>query len=245
MVAYTGFFPAIVGLISGQDNCFLLLGVIIAWVLLEKHRDAWAGIALTACLYKFNLVILVPLLLLLQRRNRALVSFAAGAALLALVSFSISPIGTYLRTLDEVPRQTPSFHPVGLRGFSYSIGEPSCYSVLVVITLGICCWLMWRLPFREAFAAAITGGLMIVPYVCWYDSTLLIIPLSIIFARASLPVRVACVAMLIAVPAWMHGGGNNGPIGFTHVIIEVLILGYFGAVAVPDKLHLPREYQPA
>lgn len=242
--AFAGFFPAMVGLISGQDNCLLLLGVTAAWLLFETNRDILAGIALTLCLYKFNLVLLVPLLLLVKRRYRGMAAFAAGAATVAAASFAISPIRTYLRTLDDVPKQTPGFHPVGLRGFSLAIGQPWCYPALAAIVFLLCCWLMWRLPFREGFGVAITGSLMIVPYVCWYDSTLLVIPLSIIYARSTLAVRVACVATLAAVPAWMHGGGSNGPIGFTHVIVEALILGYFANGMNPGKARFLRhEYQ--
>lgn len=228
--AFAGFFPAIVGLISGQDNGFLLLGVTAAWLLLEKRREMLAGLALTLCLYKFNLVILVPLLLLFQKRYRAFGSFAAGAVLVVGVSFAITPLGTYLKTLDEVPKQTPGFYPVGLRGFCVAMGQPWCYPALVAVVFLLCCWLMWRLPFREAFAVAVTGGLMIVPYVCWYDSTLLVLPLSAIYARGPRPVRWACIAILAAVPAWLYGGGSNGPIGFTHVAAELFVLGCFAFV---------------
>lgn len=244
--AFVGFFPAIVGLISGQDNCFLLLGVTAAWLLFERKLDILAGIALTLCLYKFNLVLLVPLLLLLKRRYQGMATFAVGAATVAAVSFAISPIQTYFTAVNEAPKQTTGFYAVGLRGFSIAIGQPWCYPVLVAIVFLLCCWLMWRLPFREGFGVAITGSLMIVPYVCWYDSTLLVIPLAIIYARATFAVRISCVASLAAVPAWMHGGGSNGAIGFTHVIVEVLIIGYFVAIALPKNIRvLAREYKVA
>jgi hypothetical protein len=91
----------------------------------------------------------------------------------------------------------------------------------------------------EAFCIAITGTLLVSPYVTWYDSTLLALPLAVVFARSAMAMRVACVAVLVAVPLWRHGGGNNGPIGFMHVGVELLILAYFVHAALGSRSSLP------
>ena len=236
---YAGFFPAIVGIISGADASFFLLALALALILLERKRDVLAALALTMCLCKFNLVLLIPILLLLHRRYRALVSFAMGGVLIAAASIALTPVRDYVTAVAEAQSKTAGFFPVGLRGFSAAIGQPWCYPVLAGAVFVLCCWLMKRLPMTEAFCIALTGALLVSPYVTWYDSTLLALPVAVVFARSAMAMRVACVAVLVAVPLWRHGGGNNGPIGFMHVGVELLILAYFVRAALGSRSSLP------
>jgi hypothetical protein len=219
ITALVTFYPAIVGLMSGQDNCVLLLAVLAGWRLLDEKRDTLAGVAFALCLYKFNLVVLLPLLLLLQKRYRAFTSFAIGAASIACISFKMTPLRTYAAALVEVPKETAGFFPFGLRGFSIVFGQTWCYPVLALIVLLLCCWLMKTLPLTEAFCVAITGSLLIVPYVTWYDSALLVVPLAFIYGRGSSRSRVACVIALLASSMWR--------ILLTHFVTESLVLAYF------------------
>lgn len=225
--ACAAFFPALAGIISGADVSFLFLAAVLALLLLERRRDALAALALTACLCKFNLVVLVPILLLLQRRYRAFVSFAVGAVLIAAASMAITPFRAYITAVSDAQSKTAGFYPVGLRGFSVAIGQPWCYPLLAAGVLVVCCWLMRRLPFTEGYCVAILGALLISPYVCWYDSTLLVLPIAVVFAQSGTAMRVVCLAVLIAMPLWEHGGGNNGPIGFMHVGVAALLLACF------------------
>lgn len=225
--ACTAFFPALAGIISGADASFLFLVVVLALFLLEREHDTLAAVALTACLCKFNLVLLVPFLLLLHRRYRALVCFAIGGVFIAGVSAALTPAREYVTAVIDAQRKTTGFFPVGLRGFSVAIGQSWCYPILAAGIFVLCCWLMKRLLLIDAFCVAITGALLISPYITWYDSTLLVLPIAVVFARSGPAVRVACLAVLVAVPLWEHGGGNNGPIGFMHVGVEALLLAYF------------------
>jgi hypothetical protein len=225
--AFAGFFPAIAGLIGGADVSFMLLALVLALILLERKSDDLAALALTAALCKFNVILLVPVMLLLQRRYRALMSFAIGAALVAAASISLTPLAEYFAAVTDAQRKTAGFVPVGLNGLSVTLGQPWCYPVLSAFVLVLCCWLCRRLPVAEAFCVAITGTLLISPYVAWYDSTLLALPLALVFARSGMPTRVACVALLVAYPLWRYGGGNNGPRAFVDSGVELFMLGYF------------------
>jgi len=236
--AFIVFYPAIVGLISGQDNCLFLLAVLAGWRLLEQKRDTLAGFAFALCLYKFNLTVLIPPLLLLQNRYRALTSFAIGAASIAGVSFAITPLRTYTTALIEVPKETAGFFPFGLRGLSLVIGQQWCYAVLVGVVLVLCCWLMRRLPLTEALCVAVTGTLLIVPYVTWYDSTLLVLPLAFLYARGSSRIRLACIGVLLASALWR--------ILPTHVGAEFFVLAYFGrAIREPTDVAQLHPAPPA
>jgi hypothetical protein len=85
----------------------------------------------------------------------------------------------------------------------------------------------------ESICIAITGALLVTPYVAWYDSTLLVFPLAILFARGNPAVRWAALAVIVAIPLWEVGGGNNGPIGFMHVAVEVFVVT---VLALPGRL---------
>ncbi len=225
--AYAAFFPAMAGLISGQDCCVFLFAIVADWLLLRARRDWLAGALLALCLYKFHLILLIPLMLLLHKRLRVLISFTVGAIVLAAWSVVLAPPRDYLNVLVNSPKLVAGYFPVGLLGFSAAIGQGWCYLPLAALAFVVCCWLMRRLPLTEAFCVAIVGTLLISPHVSWYDSTLLALPIAVVFARAGTAVRIICVAVLAAIPLWEHGGGNNGPIGFMHVGVELLLLGYF------------------
>lgn len=221
------FFPAMVGLISGQDNCVFLFAIAGLWLLLQRQRDWLAGALLALCLYKFNLILLIPVLLLLKRRYTALLSFAIGAAALGVCSAALASPREYVHVLINSAELIPGYYPVGLKGFSAAIGQPWSYWGLAALALAVCCWLMKHLPFTDAFCIAIVGTLLISPHITWYDSTLLVLPLAVVFGRSGSAVRIACIALIVIQWPWLHGGGNNGPIGFTHVAVEVLLLTYF------------------
>ncbi len=225
--AYAGFFPAIVGLISGQDACVVLLVLVSAWVLLDQQRDWLAGALIALCLYKYNLVLLIPLLLVIKRRFRALTSFGIGAIILTTASVALASPREYINLLIADPKLY-SYFRVGLVGFSRAIGQPWCYPVLAVIALAVCCWLMRRLPMTEAFSTAIVGMLLISPHIAFYDSTLLTLPIAVVFARSGPAMRVICLAILVIQWLWVD---SSGPIGFTHTGVELFILGYFVSYA--------------
>jgi hypothetical protein len=234
--AYAAFFPALMGIMSGQDIGGYLLVLTTAFLLLEKESDALAGLTFALCLYKFNLIILIPVMLLLHRRHRALTWFAVGGLFIAAASIALASPLEYLSVLIHGPKQIPGFFPVGLPGFSAAIHQPWCYPVLAVVVLIVCCRLIPLLPVAEAFCVAITGTLLISPYVTWYDSTLLALPLAVVFARAGTVMRVCCVGALFALPLWVSGGGfSNKAGGFMHVAVELYLLAYFMHAAIEKK----------
>jgi hypothetical protein len=243
ILPYAAYFPAMAGIITGADISIYLLALSISLALLERGRDGLAGCALTLCLCKFNLFLLVPVVLLFHRRFRAFTSFAVGTVVVAASSIALTPsIGAYLTIIRNAPAIAGGFYPVGLRGFSVAIGQPWCYPWLAAAVLVLCCWLFTRLPLVESLCVAVTGGLLVVPYVTWYDSTLLALPLAVAYAKGGKFVRTVCVAVLIGIPLWVRGGGYNGPMGFTHVAVEAFLLGYFMRTAgVIPSFRLPQQ----
>ena len=230
LIACAAFFPAIGGIFSGVDNAFYLFAFVAALLLLERDRERWAGCALALCLCKFYLTLLVPALLIFGKRRRALATFGIGVGTVFLVSMSLTPLGDYLEVIVNAPAKTKGAFPVGLRGFSSAIGQPWYYPVLAVVVIAVACWLLRVLPIAESLSVAIVGTLLISPYVTWYDSALLVLPTAVICARSGFEIRATCILILTAIPLWTHGGGSNGPIGFMHVGVELLMLSYFAHV---------------
>ena len=71
---------------SGQDSAFSLLVWVAGTRLILARRDVLAGFVFALGLCKPQLFVLVPVVLLLQRRYRSLAAWSSAAAVLALVS---------------------------------------------------------------------------------------------------------------------------------------------------------------
>ncbi|TQM64556.1 uncharacterized protein DUF2029 [Humibacillus xanthopallidus] len=85
----TAFYATLELLGSGQDTAFVLLAVCGAIRLLSLGREGLAGAVLALGLAKPQLVFLAPLLLVAQRRWRAVTAFVAAGAALLLMSIWI------------------------------------------------------------------------------------------------------------------------------------------------------------
>src|SRR3954453_8357332 len=88
--AFAAFFPAMVGLVSGQDITEFLAVLALVWILLSKKQDVAAGFLLSFALYKFNLILLLPLMLAFHRRFEALACFTVGALVAAIASMILT-----------------------------------------------------------------------------------------------------------------------------------------------------------
>jgi Glycosyltransferase family 87 len=231
--AFAAFFPAVGGLIGGQDVTVLVFVLIISWLLLLQRRDCLAGLLLAGCLYKFNLVLLLPPLLICHRRYTALGAFAAGGTFIVVSSILMISPSEYFPVLT---RHIPGFYPVGLLGFSQAMGRVLIYPVLGLVVLVGSIYSFRRLSLTDSFSVAVLGSLLVSPRVSWYDSTLLILPLALLLQRAKLGVRILCAALLIAVPAWQWGGGYSGR-GYFHAAVEMFLLAYLlrGCIASGKK----------
>ena len=226
--AYVGFFPAAVGIASGQDNCLFLLAVIAGWLLLEAEHDSLAGLVFGCCLYKYNLILLIPVLLFLRGRSRALTSFAISGGLLAAASLALASPDQYFDLLLHI-REISPFTPAGLRGAAMVLGLHWSYPPAAIAVFLISAWLMRRLALTQAFCIAIIGTLLISPYVTWYDSTLLCLPIAVVIASANTALSAVSILLLVLQPLWRS---EQGPMYVTPAIVGLLLLTYFIVVAL-------------
>ena len=153
MVGFGLFYPAMMGIITGQDSAGLALLLTVGLLLLLADKPLAAGLVLALCLYKFNLVVLLPAMLLVKKEFRALGWLCAGGAALAAASALLSPVDQYLDLLRNIPKFTVQYEPartmIGLRSLSYAAGLPALYYPLAAVAAGFTVWAARRLPLAR------------------------------------------------------------------------------------------------
>jgi len=81
------FFPPLWSCLRlGQDTPLLLLLAVLGAILIERRREVLGGAVLALFVAKPNLVPLIPFLLLIQKRYRAVSGFLAGGVAMYLIS---------------------------------------------------------------------------------------------------------------------------------------------------------------
>jgi len=219
------FYPAMFGIVTGQDANVYLLVFIVALLLIISGKETAGGCVLALCVYKFNLILLIPLVLLAKARWRALVSFSITAGAATIVSAALVSPSKYLALLRTIPELTIGFVPGGFRGVTIRIGHPGWYFAIAAIgTIG-CLYLIWKLPLVEALSVGITGALMLSYHATWYDCTLLVFPICVAWATSSHKMQAALLTLLVLPIAWLLGHE------FFQVFAELLILVHFAGLA--------------
>ncbi|MBK5291348.1 MAG: DUF2029 domain-containing protein [Acidobacteriia bacterium] len=217
---FVAFFPAMFGLVTGQDATVFLFVLIIGWLLLLRRHETAAGCVFALCLYKFNLVLLIPALLWIWRLHRALVWFVIGVILLVVTSAALTPLSDYLALLENISGLTVGFVPGGLRGFLIRFGLGKWYPLCAVPVVLWCLFLVHRLPLSDGFWVAIVGTLLSSPHATWYDCTLLVPPMALAWLRGGLWARSG--VLLLCFPfLWIFGKV------FTEISAEIFLLGFF------------------
>ncbi len=195
--------PAAVLFNYGQDTALFLLAAAAAVVLLMRERDIEAGLALSLCSIKFNLVLALPVALLAARRWRALAGAAAGSAAILAISFLLEGPRWPL-AMAAVTRQ-PGFDPrmwrrptLGglLDGVPFALALEIALSILVLAAV----WLIGRRARPEtALAAALAAGLLLSHHAHVYDCILLL-PALFLLAQPPSPVPVRLWAFFLMSP---------------------------------------------
>lgn len=86
---WVAFFPVFFALLQGQDVLLLVLLFTAAYVLLRRNSDIAAGCCLGLGLFRFHLVLPLVLILLWQKRTKAIFGFLATATVLGLISITV------------------------------------------------------------------------------------------------------------------------------------------------------------
>ena len=210
------FFPAGIGIAHGQDAVFLLALAIASYAAFERNSHVLAGILIGCMLFKFHLILLLPVAMLVQLRWRMLRGFSLAAVVLAAAELLIagwSGIADYAHYLMR--RDIPGLNPgeqmmVNLQSLLINLGMDSTGArwtvfaialVLIVAAFGAAEW--WA-----ALASAGLGSAFLLPHTYQYDLTWTLLPLlCIAYMSDSKPLRLSIFPLLTPVPYILNLAG--------------------------------------
>lgn len=191
--------PTLECFLFGQNSAFSLLLYTLIFVLLRGQADFAAGLALGGLLYKPQLGIGFGLVLLVQRRWKALAGALVSAAAWLLIGFVLSPqamlqyAGLSTRLVAGQQSGMWGEHNFVFLALLLLNGIwPNAAGIVAILSLGAGLVIVgrwwWRQPWQPGtrawdfrMAASIAMGLLISPHLYWYDLMLLLLPLGIVW----------------------------------------------------------------
>src|SRR5258708_6072756 len=191
-----------------QDTVFLLVSIALCFLLYRRDRHVLAGFALSLCLWKYHLIIFVPLAMLLQKKWSLAAGFTIGCLGLLGLSFAVQGWNWPVDYIHEIltgnsqPWQHLMYdirgalsrwpHPLAL----HLIGS----AIVACITLYIC----WHSEFEIATCCCLLAGLMTSLHVFDQDYVLIIPLCALLLSRAK---EKPAIVLLLCVPfAYFRAG---------------------------------------
>jgi hypothetical protein len=221
LVACFSTWPVIELLVDGQDSAISLLVLVAGLWFLRGRQDSFAGGILGFGVFKPQLFFLIPVLLLLQRRWRALIAWLTTASILTASSIAmVGPDGirSYLAliTSESFQRGTqsmdwkmqslaPLFHAL-FQGPAVSLATP-----LTLVVDAILLAMFARMAsqpcvgaprFVLLFALSILTGALVSPYFFMYDCVILLVPSLVVLNEAASRPTIRFSLALAYVLAW-------------------------------------------
>jgi hypothetical protein len=197
-LACVAFFPVFFALLQGQDVLFLVLLFAAVYVLLQRNGDIAAGCCLGLGLFRFHLVLPLVLILLWQKRTRAIFGFLVTAVGLAAISVAI--IGWqgalaypgHVWQLEQDMQRHQTVFPLrmaNVRGLLENLlpltTKPVIAIAVAVISLALilfaaskCKWkTASRSEFDLSFSLCVVVTLLVSYHTLPYDLSLLLLPI--------------------------------------------------------------------
>ena len=196
-------FPAFATFINGQDVPLLLLWLAVSMKLQAKQKPFAAGVVFSLCAIKFQLFILMPVLLVAQGSRRFTRGLLAGGAVLAAVSFLAAGWSWPRRMYETATKLEFSPNPglmPNLHGVLGHLPFGSWLEALVGLSVVVSVWIVARrMSFPYALACSLAGGLL-TSYHAYLPDYALLLPacLTIFVSTKVLPLR--AVALFLLVP---------------------------------------------
>ncbi len=170
----------------GQDTPVVFLLLVLTLELLLRRRDGSAGALLALGLVKWNILMFLPLLFLVQKKWKALAAFSAIAAAEVAISIWITGAAGIRDYRAMLGGDYADFLAVGmpsLRGLLLLAHIPNAV-VLALIPLagGAVLRMLWKLEMEKAFAMATAASVFLAYHTMIYDLLFLILPI-LVFQR--------------------------------------------------------------
>jgi len=262
VVAGASFFPVFATLAQGQVSMVLLAALIASFLALRAQREGWAGALLALALIKPPYVLPFLLLLLVQGRWRALASFCAAGAALAV--FPMAVLGPSInQNYLQMLRQAAGWHTT-TGGFSAQANQNLAGFFQLLFAAPVATMLQWafsaaalaavaviarrRRPVDLPFAAATVAALLVNPHVLVHDLSLLLIPAAIAIRHARAPEPTLWLLLIAGYVVALSGIPLSHwiPIQLSVLVMVALLvwLLWASARAASFAVHGPEEVLP-
>jgi len=206
------FLPALLGIVFGQDPAFWFGFVLLSWVLHERGKPFGAGLCLGACIVKPQIVFLVPVALIVQRRWRMLAGFVGGCIGVAGASMLLGPGWQTLPRYAAFLGRVSAAGAMGLRheremdvsAILISAGLPIVLRFALMALAGFALLLAChRSGWEAGLPAAMLAAFLIAPHTETYDTTCLMVAgWLLVFSGRSWPVRTLAALFFTPIP-WL------------------------------------------
>ncbi len=230
--------PLLFSIVIGQDLGFILLLLSATLRTLHAGRRLLAGLILSLCLIKFNLVLLVPVLFLGKREWRLASGFFLGALLLLTVSFAGGGnwVPSYTSLILDPAVSPGSFLMPNLHSMVANIPGREFVEFFLSFTVIAAVWcIVRRAHFDVALAATLVGSILLTRHVYVQDCAILIGSLVTLFERFATPVVRTCSFVLLLPLAYVLNFIQGG------VTVAALLLILLTALAVAEVRTASRE----
>lgn len=162
---------------EGQDLMFLLVWIALSVQLHRRGRFFSSGLILSLCAAKYNLFLLVPLVLWKTGKRRLGYGFLAGSTILVVMSFILSgpqwPSAYWHNVVQGRihPGMDRAPNLYGLAGL-FPFAQFVKWAVLLSVVAAV--WLSTRLGFEPALASAVAASMFVAPHFLIQDAALLV-----------------------------------------------------------------------
>jgi len=195
--------PLMFSIAIGQDIGFILLLLSATLRTLHARKGLLAGLILSLCLIKFNLILLLPVLFLGKREWRLASGFFMGAFFLLIVSFAGGGnwLSSYISIILDPAVSPGSFLMPNLHTMVANIPGRELVEFFLSLTVVAVAWyIARRARFDVALAATLLGSILLTRHVYVQDCAILIGSLVTLFQRFATPVvRTCSIALLLPI----------------------------------------------
>ena len=184
--------PAVLNFIDGQTG-FLTAALLGGALVLLERRPTVAGILLGILTFKPQFGILVPLVLVLTGRWRALVSAVVTAGALVVLTVAFFGLEAWEGFVHSAPLASDLILERGLTGWNklqsvyavarlLGVSSTAAWTVHAVVAAAMCIVVLWTwmrpTPYELKAAALSAGTFVVTPYVLFYDLAGLAVPIA-------------------------------------------------------------------
>jgi hypothetical protein len=197
------FLPLVWSFGTGQDAALMLFALAAGGRLIHRKQEIAGGAVLALWTAKPHLLLFVPVVLLAQRKYRALAGMLAGGAVLYLISAAVLgfqwPAVFYRAIMTNESGIKPYF--LGVTGLLVRVTTPKwLYPVLALAGAALVFVFTRAAAWRPSLAFAIAAGVVFAPRSMLYDASFFL-PLLLLRCPAAVTAIAGALFCLVLTPA--------------------------------------------